>query len=387
MAVEDAYGAEEWRTGTQGAPESRPSAPSGSRARPAGRSVNTRSARRAGWAARSTADRSGRPPCSRSPRAPPIRRCKTACSKRSRRSAPALKSASPAARTPPSRPGGPVALRTHVPTRPRPSVPAPRSFGAGDGPACSRPAHRLRHARELPTGRLPPARLPRAPGCSDRRRSRTRASAPGQPRSSRAVAPTRPAAPASPGPATARAYAPGRQHPARAVLPHARRRPRDGGPLALLAGARSSTRRPGLAACRGPSGSGFTTTLRPTPPRASRTTACFGDGLRARLVPGASLQRPTATAAHRRPVSRKRKGGVERLVRRPQPPAATGTPRLGHQDDERPPQAEGLSFTLNRRRPTLPGPCGPSTIGAEGLNCSVRKGKRCFPLAIATGNS
>src|SRR5437588_543845 len=40
----------------------------------------------------------------------------------------------------------------------------------------------------------------------------------------------------------------------------------------------------------------------------------------------------------------------------------------------------------NRRRPTLPGPCEPSTIGAEGLNCSVRNGKRCFPLAIATGN-
>ena len=39
----------------------------------------------------------------------------------------------------------------------------------------------------------------------------------------------------------------------------------------------------------------------------------------------------------------------------------------------------------NRRRPTLPGPCEPSTIGAEGLNCSVRNGKRCFPLAIATG--
>src|SRR3954453_19591608 len=38
----------------------------------------------------------------------------------------------------------------------------------------------------------------------------------------------------------------------------------------------------------------------------------------------------------------------------------------------------------NRRRPTLPGPCGPSTIGAEGLNCSVRNGKRCGPLAIAT---
>ena len=39
----------------------------------------------------------------------------------------------------------------------------------------------------------------------------------------------------------------------------------------------------------------------------------------------------------------------------------------------------------NRRRPTLPGPCGPSTIGAERLNCSVRNGKRCFPLAVATG--
>src|SRR6185503_10032752 len=38
----------------------------------------------------------------------------------------------------------------------------------------------------------------------------------------------------------------------------------------------------------------------------------------------------------------------------------------------------------DRRRPTLPGPCGPSTIGAVGLNCSVRNGKRCFPHAIAT---
>ena len=47
----------------------------------------------------------------------------------------------------------------------------------------------------------------------------------------------------------------------------------------------------------------------------------------------------------------------------------------------------GSSDEVNRRRPTLPGPCGPSTIGAERLNCSVRNGKRCFPLAIATGNS
>jgi hypothetical protein len=45
----------------------------------------------------------------------------------------------------------------------------------------------------------------------------------------------------------------------------------------------------------------------------------------------------------------------------------------------------GVSENI-RQRPTLPGPCGPSTIGAEGLNCSVRNGKRCFPLAMATGN-
>jgi hypothetical protein len=46
----------------------------------------------------------------------------------------------------------------------------------------------------------------------------------------------------------------------------------------------------------------------------------------------------------------------------------------------------GGSRRKNRRRPTLPGPCEPSTIGAVGLNCSVRNGKRCFPHAIATGS-
>ncbi len=36
------------------------------------------------------------------------------------------------------------------------------------------------------------------------------------------------------------------------------------------------------------------------------------------------------------------------------------------------------------RRPTLPGPCGPSTIGAEGLNGRVRDGNAWVPFAIAT---
>ena len=34
------------------------------------------------------------------------------------------------------------------------------------------------------------------------------------------------------------------------------------------------------------------------------------------------------------------------------------------------------------RRPTLPGACAPSTIGAGGLNFSVRNGKRCIPAAM-----
>ena len=42
--------------------------------------------------------------------------------------------------------------------------------------------------------------------------------------------------------------------------------------------------------------------------------------------------------------------------------------------------------TKNRRRPTLPGGCPPSTIGAEWLNCSVRNGKRCLPLAMRHRN-
>ena len=36
------------------------------------------------------------------------------------------------------------------------------------------------------------------------------------------------------------------------------------------------------------------------------------------------------------------------------------------------------------RRPTLPGPCGPSTIGAGRLNGRVRDGYAWFPSAIAT---
>jgi hypothetical protein len=40
------------------------------------------------------------------------------------------------------------------------------------------------------------------------------------------------------------------------------------------------------------------------------------------------------------------------------------------------------SFARNRRRPTLPGGCPPSTIGPGRLNFSVRNGKRCLPAGM-----
>jgi hypothetical protein len=51
----------------------------------------------------------------------------------------------------------------------------------------------------------------------------------------------------------------------------------------------------------------------------------------------------------------------------------------------RPPR-HGPLQQLSRRRPTLPGSCPPSTIGAGGLNFRVRDGNGCGPTAMVTGN-
>jgi hypothetical protein len=110
---------------------------------------------------------------------------------------------------------------------------------------------------------------------------------------------------------------------------------------------------------------------------------------RRRRRPPSSPERRQATSKHgtrrRRPPS-----SASVAKRRPSTTPGAGAPTVGAQeqpfnDDEPPPK--GRLIKVNRRRPTLPGPCGPSTIGAERLNFSVRNGKRCFPLAIATGNS
>ena len=43
---------------------------------------------------------------------------------------------------------------------------------------------------------------------------------------------------------------------------------------------------------------------------------------------------------------------------------------------------EYFLWSSNWLRPTLPGPCGPSTIGDEELNCCVRDGNRCILFSI-----
>src|SRR5439155_24078133 len=66
------------------------------------------------------------------------------------------------------------------------------------------------------------------------------------------------------------------------------------------------------------------------------------------------------------------------------PGVRTSARRSSATRPERPKPPGGGFVSKNRRRPTLPGGCPPSTIGAEGLNGSVRNGKRCFPLAMTT---
>ena len=66
---------------------------------------------------------------------------------------------------------------------------------------------------------------------------------------------------------------------------------------------------------------------------------------------------------------------------------ARRAPELGHAQRPRTTMSrpEGRLIKEKPAATYSPRPEGPSTIGAEGLNCSVRNGKRCFPLASTTG--
>ena len=103
--------------------------------------------------------------------------------------------------------------------------------------------------------------------------------------------------------------------------------------------------------------------------------------------PSADGPRPAAESGARpgRPSSKREAASTWRRVAAPRKPRVGGltAPLIGR---IRPATYSVAGRTTkNRRRPTLPGGCPPSTIGAEGLNCSVRNGKRCLPLAKATG--
>src|SRR5262245_31623417 len=66
--------------------------------------------------------------------------------------------------------------------------------------------------------------------------------------------------------------------------------------------------------------------------------------------------------------------------------SGTAAPPFPRKDEGHP--ADRVAFMEKiRQRPTLPHGYPSSTIGAGGLNDSVRNGKRCGPSAIATGIS
>ena len=64
--------------------------------------------------------------------------------------------------------------------------------------------------------------------------------------------------------------------------------------------------------------------------------------------------------------------------------APPSRPRRGLMSTKKPPSEGRLSHVKEPAATYSPRRGTPSTIGAEGLNCSVRNGKRCFPLAITT---
>ncbi|MCW3045966.1 MAG: hypothetical protein JWO74_250 [Solirubrobacterales bacterium] len=159
-----------------------------------------------------------------------------------------------------------------------------------------------------------------------------------------------------------------------------------------LAGRRPARRRPGrrLRNARGSLGPARSPRRgrAPSPPSSpARSLACsatWGRGGSQPALPDAP-RAAGVTPAHARAGA-----GIGQAARQPPRDPVCGSLRPARSRDRRhngdEPPGGAARLMINRRRPTLPGPCGPSTIGAEGLNCSVRNGKRCFPLAIATGN-
>ena len=117
--------------------------------------------------------------------------------------------------------------------------------------------------------------------------------------------------------------------------------------------------------------------------RARRRAAAARAGRRARRVPGSPATEPLYTST----LSRKRAcrdlrhaSAAGERIRRLRALDPDWSRRSCGRHEEK--AAVGSGLGNNRRRPTLPGGCPPSTIGASGLNFSVRNGKRCTPAAM-----
>jgi hypothetical protein len=106
---------------------------------------------------------------------------------------------------------------------------------------------------------------------------------------------------------------------------------------------------------------------------------------RSKDFPSAVAVRALIGRGARGPRSKRWAASAGRRVAALRKPRARGSARrfLGHRS---PRPIRARTAIKDRRRPTLPGGCPPSTIGAEWLNCSVRNGKRCFPLAMRHRN-
>src|SRR5581483_886559 len=110
---------------------------------------------------------------------------------------------------------------------------------------------------------------------------------------------------------------------------------------------------------------------RARPPRAGRRAR----PVRSQSGDGAALHdQPVRRARARRALRHASAGG------RARPPAARA--RLLVTGPLKRAARAALILKINRRRPTLPGGCPPSTIGPGRLNFSVRNGKRCLPAGM-----
>ena len=145
------------------------------------------------------------------------------------------------------------------------------------------------------------------------------------------------------------------------------------------------------------SGTEYSGTARESPrTNANASSSVYGDGMTGiqRVISGslhAATSASTSSSVHGRSRRSPSRSSIERSLgveshneERRRTVCAKGARAASVFDvtHDRDPHS-GISVCAKTgRRPTLPGACAPSTIGAGGLNFSVRNGKRCIPAAM-----